>query len=210
MVQKSFTIRPGYTTINIAQKIAVSFQAGLRSISKEYFIMQNQQKLNQQKLEQQGSNPQKSEPQKEKQQTQRWINAEIITYVFCGVLTTLVDWLVFALLNEHLKTDYRVATALSWLCAVIFAYIVNKLVVFKNYQFQPARLFKEWWSFFAARAVSGVMVMVMMVFFVDVLLWKNIYLGNLTLGVYLAKAIVSVINLVVNYVLSKWWIFKKR
>ena len=168
--------------------------------------MQNQQKLNQQKLEQQGSNPQKSEPQKEKQQTQRWINAEIITYVFCGVLTTLVDWLVFALL----KTDYRAATALSWLCAVIFAYIVNKLVVFKNYQFQPARLLKEWWSFFAARAVSGVMVMVMMVVFVDVLLWKNIYLGNLTLGVYLAKAIVSVINLVVNYVLSKWWIFKKR
>lgn len=52
--------------------------------------------------------------------------------------------------------------------------------------------------------------MVMMVVFVDVLLWKNIYLGNLTLGVYLAKAIVSVINLVVNYVLSKWWIFKKR
>lgn len=172
--------------------------------------MQNQQNLNQQKLGQQGSNPQKSKPQKEKQQKQRWINAEIIAYVLCGVLTTLVDWLVFALLNEHLKTDYRVATALSWLCAVIFAYIVNKLVVFKNYQFQPARLFKEWWSFFAARAVSGVMVMVMMVFFVDVLLWKNIYLGNLTLGVYLAKAIVSVINLVVNYVFSKWWIFKKR
>lgn len=157
--------------------------------------MQNQQKLNRQKLE---------------QQKQRWINTEIIAYVLCGVLTTLVDWLVFALLSEHLKTDYRVATAFSWLCAVIFAYIVNKLVVFKNYQFQPARLLKEWWSFFAARAVSGVMVMVMMVFFVDVLLWKNIYLGNLTLGVYLAKAIVSVINLVLNYVFSKWWIFKKR
>ncbi len=56
MVQKSFTICPGYTTINIAQKIAVSFQADLRSISKEYFIMQNQQKLNQQKLERKAAN----------------------------------------------------------------------------------------------------------------------------------------------------------
>lgn len=140
----------------------------------------------------------------------KWINGEMIAYIVCGILTTLVDWMVFALLHEHLRADYRFSTAVSWLCAVAFAYIVNKLVVFKNNQFSPSCLWKEWWSFFAARAVSGIVVMALMVFFVDVLRWKNIYLWGMKLGVYLAKGIVSVINLVANYVFSKWWVFKKK
>ena len=46
------------------------------------------------------------------------INYETMAYLICGVLTTLVDWLMFALLNEQLKLDYRLSTALSWLGAV--------------------------------------------------------------------------------------------
>lgn len=134
----------------------------------------------------------------------------MIAYVVCGVLTTLVDWMVFAFFNEQLRVDYRLATAISWFCAVVFAYVVNKLVVFKNYEFAVSCLWREWWSFFAARAVSGVMVMALMVFFVDFLGWKNIYLWGMKLGVYLAKVIVSVINLVANYVFSKWWVFRKK
>lgn len=139
----------------------------------------------------------------------RWVNYETIAYLICGILTTIVDWLVFAVLNERLQMDYRLSTAVSWLSAVVFAYIVNKLIVFKNYRFHPAYLWKEWLSFFAARAVSGVMVMVLMVVFVDFLKWGRWYLGTVKVGVYLAKVVVSAVNLVVNYLFSKLWIFKK-
>lgn len=139
-----------------------------------------------------------------------FVNDETIAYVICGVLTTVVDWAAFTILNEYLQMDYRLSTAVSWLCAVLFAYIVNKLIVFKNYRFHPAYLWKEWWSFFAARAVSGIMVMVLMVVFVDFLHWGTFYLGTVKAGVYLAKCIVSVVNLVANYVFSKLWIFKQH
>lgn len=142
-------------------------------------------------------------------QKHKFINYETIAYLICGVLTTLVDWLVFALLNERLQADYRLSTAVSWISAVIFAYVVNKLIVFKNFQFRPSHLWKEWWSFFAARSVSGVMVMLLMIFFVDLLHWGEFCLGSLEVGLYLAKAIISFVNLVVNYIFSKLWIFKK-
>ena len=137
------------------------------------------------------------------------VNYETVSYLICGILTTLVDWGVFGVLNESVQMDYRISTALSWLAAVIFAYISNKLVVFRNYRFQPAYLWREWWSFFAARAFSGILTMILMIVLVDILGWGEIYAGELAAGLYLAKAVVSAVNLVVNYVFSKLWIFKK-
>ncbi len=71
------------------------------------------------------------------------VNYETISYLICGILTTLVDWVSFWLMNEQWNLDYRLSTALSWLAAVVFAYVVNKLIVFRNYQFKPSHLWKE-------------------------------------------------------------------
>lgn len=137
------------------------------------------------------------------------VNYETISYLICGILTTLVDWVSFWLMNERWNLDYRLSTALSWLAAVVFAYVVNKLIVFRNYQFKPSHLWKEWCSFFTARALSGVLVMLLMIAMVDVLHWGEFRIGEIEAGLYLAKAVVSAVNLVVNYVFSKLWIFKK-
>lgn len=138
------------------------------------------------------------------------INYETISYLICGVLTTLVDWGIFGIMNETFQADYRVSTAVSWIAAVIFAYLVNKLIVFRNFQFYPGYLWKEWWSFFAARAFSGVFVMLLMMVMVDMLHWKDFLIGEIQAGVYLAKAVVSAVNLVVNYMFSKLWIFGRH
>lgn len=137
------------------------------------------------------------------------VNYETISYIICGVLTTLVDWAVFGVLNERWQADYRIATGLSWLAAVLFAYVVNKVIVFRNFRFRPSYLWKEWWAFFAARVFSGVLVMVLMILMVDVLNWKEFRIGALQAGLYLAKAAVSVIGLALNYMFSKLWIFKR-
>lgn len=135
------------------------------------------------------------------------VNYETISYVVAGVLTTAVDYISFALINEGLQRGGLVsenaaimtATAASWLLAVVFAYIVNKLIVFRNYRFSPAYLAKEASAFFAARIASGVITFFLMWLLTD--LWS--------VNEYLAKIGTSAFNLVFNYVASKLWIFKK-
>ncbi len=140
----------------------------------------------------------------------RCVNYETVSYLICGILTTLVDWGVFGFLNESTGMDYRIATAISWFAAVLFAYGSNKLVVFRNYRFQPAYLWREWWSFFGARVFSGLVTMILMIFLVDTLGWGSLLIGVFEAGLYLAKAVVSAVNLVVNYIFSKLWIFKRN
>lgn len=138
------------------------------------------------------------------------VNYETMSYLICGVLTTVVDLVVFWVLYERCQMDHKVSTAVSFMAAVLFAYVVNKLIVFRNFQFKPAYLWKEWWSFFAARVFSFVVVMVLMILLVDMLGWKTLRLAGLEIGVYLAKGVTTVVNLVMNYVFSKFWIFKDR
>ena len=136
------------------------------------------------------------------------LNYETISYLVIGVLTTLVDYLVFALVNEGLQAGgffsetaaVMIATVVSWLAAVIFAYITNKLIVFRNFCMKPSYLAKEASGFFAARVLSGVITLALM--------WLMTDLGSI--NEYIAKIITSVFNMVFNYVASKLWIFKKK
>lgn len=134
------------------------------------------------------------------------LNYETISYLITGVLTTVVDYLVFILVNEHLKAMHlgaasaaMAATVVSWIAAVIFAYITNKLIVFRSFNFRPRCLLKEVTGFFAARGLSGVITLLLMWFMVDLFAWNE----------YLAKILTSVFNVVFNYVASKLFIFKK-
>ena len=134
------------------------------------------------------------------------INYETVSYVIVGVLTTAVDYVVFALVNEGLKktgvavTDAAMAaTAAAWFIAVLFAYIANKLAVFKNYDSRPPNLAREAGSFFAARILSGLITLGLMWLMTGPLAWNE----------YVAKILTSVFNMVFNYVASKLFIFKK-
>ncbi len=131
------------------------------------------------------------------------VNYETISYVACGVLTTAVDFAAYALARE-LSFRVEAAQALSWLAAVCFAYVGNKLVVFRNYNLRPSYLVREAGSFLTARIVSGVVTWVLMVLLVwvgsDRGLWYEMA----------CKLLASAANLVLNYVFSKLWIFRKK
>lgn len=127
----------------------------------------------------------------------KYVNYETVSYVICGVLTTLVDWVVYAAMCES-GIDYKIAQAASWIAAVAFAYVVNKVIVFRNFNFWPSHLWKEFSAFVACRGVSGILTWLMMVGMVDWMKWNK----------YLAKLITSAVNLIMNYVFSKLWIFK--
>lgn len=126
------------------------------------------------------------------------MNREVISYLIFGVLTTLVNWIVYGAMVKS-GVDYRIATAAAWVISVLFAFIVNKIFVFRSYDLHPAFIVKEGISFTACRAASGVMEMVLMVIMVS---WLN-------MGEYISKVLVSVVVVIVNYVFSKLFIFRK-
>ena len=134
---------------------------------------------------------------------EKCVNYEMISYIICGFLTTAVDFAVYALLRK-IEIGVGLSQAMSWLAAVLFAYVVNKLIVFRNYNLRPSYLVKEVGAFVAGRAFSGAVTWVLMVVMVK--------LGGDRGMLYelFCKFTSSVINMVLNYIFSKLWIFKNK
>ena len=119
---------------------------------------------------------------------------EIILYAIgFFIFTIFLQWLLYKVRRNHNQGN-----------SAIWVYIVNKIIVFRNFNMGPAYLLKEGGAFFAARAISGVATWVLMVVMVK--------LGGDRGFVYemFCKLTASVINMVANYVFSKLWIFKKK
>ena len=131
------------------------------------------------------------------------VNYETVSYLICGILTTAVDFVSYAMFRR-MDMGVGMAQAFSWVAAVLFAYVVNKLIVFKNYNFRPSYLMREAGAFLAARGISGAAVWLLMV--VMVALGE----GRGFLYEMFCKLVSSAVNLVANYIFSKLWIFKKR
>lgn len=127
------------------------------------------------------------------------INRESVSYIIFGVLTTLVDWSAYAIC-WRMGMDYRVSTVISWCAAVLFAFVTNKLFVFQSWNLGLHLLWKEFLSFVGCRAATGLFTVIAMIVMVD----------YLHMNEFLGKLIVSAISLILNYIFSKLFIFKKN
>ena len=124
---------------------------------------------------------------------------ELIVYVIVGVITTIVSLLSYYLFAYTLEIQYLISNFLSWVCAVVFAYITNKVWVFQNYDFALSNIVKEIVAFIGARiATLGVDMLIMFVM-VDMLSLQDL----------VAKITVQVIVTILNYILSKFLVFRK-
>ena len=121
---------------------------------------------------------------------------EIINYLIFGGLTTVVSIVTYALFAKVFYIDYLISNVLSWILAVLFAYITNKIFVFES---KSKKNVKEITSFFFFRIISLVMEMIILYIFVDML-----HIDDL-----ITKIIAQVIVIVSNYVFSKVFVFKK-
>ena len=122
---------------------------------------------------------------------------EIINYLIFGGLTTLISIITYALFAKVFHIDYLISNVLSWIIAVLFAYITNKIFVFES---KSKKNIKEITSFFFFRVVSLIMEMVILYIFVDML-----HIDDLV-----TKIIAQIIVIVSNYVFSKLFVFKKN
>ena len=131
---------------------------------------------------------------------------EILLYLFFGVTTTAVNWAVYALMTAALHADMTLANAVAWVAAVVYAFITNKLFVFESKSMEPKVLLSEGVKFFSARIASGIVEILLPTLMVAVGL--NGTLLGLEGGI--AKAVVSIVVIVMNYILSKWLVFRKK
>ena len=136
---------------------------------------------------------------------------EIILYIVYGALTTLVNFTATVLLKKFVFTseqtgEFTLCNAIAWGISVVFAFFTNKLFVFKSKSFAPAVFAKEFISFVAARALTGVLEIVLPEALMKAGLDQTLF------GVkgMVAKIAVSVFVIVLNYVFSKLVSFRKK
>jgi len=129
-----------------------------------------------------------------------WNNTELVAYLFAGVATTVVNYVVYFIATRWFGLAVMPGTWVAWVLAVAFGYAVNKAFVFKTHCESTAALVKEAVSFFTMRLVSlGAETVIM---FVTV---EMIGLNDLVM-----KLLTNFIVIVLNYVFSKLFIFKKK
>ena len=125
---------------------------------------------------------------------------DILSYLFFGVLTTVVNYVVYLPCYNHLGLSAVVSNGIAWVAAVAFAYLTNKPFVFKSHDWSAKTVFPELVKFVACRIGSGVLETVLLLITVDWMDWN----GNIM------KLITSVLVVVLNYVGSKLLVFKKQ
>ena len=125
---------------------------------------------------------------------------ELIRYAVIGVLTTAVSFGTLWLLSDAAHINPNIANVISVICAVVFAYVANKLFVFRTHCDTAGELAREAVSFFAARGATMLIEVGGFSLLYEVLKCPEM----------LAKVIISVVILVLNYVFSKLLVFRKK
>ena len=123
---------------------------------------------------------------------------EVISYLFFGGLTTVVNYAAYLLTAPFFNTT-TIPTAIAWVLAVIFAYVTNRIFVFHSQARGAKALLREILSFFGARVLSGI---------VDVgIMW--VFADHLGFNDKLMKLASNVFVVIFNYIASKLIIFRK-
>ena len=126
---------------------------------------------------------------------------EIALYLVFGVLTTVISLLSFKLFNFLLGENlYLINNVFSWILAVSFAFVTNKLWVFESKEWKSPLIFKEILLFLSARVFSLLVEELGLFLLIDVL-------GSINPDI--SKLIMQIIVVILNYVLSKFLVFKK-
>ena len=124
---------------------------------------------------------------------------DILSYLFFGVLTTAVNWLIYFPCFNWLRLPAAGSNAIAWVGSVIFAYLTNKPFVFKSHDWSAGTVVPEFSKFVGSRLLSGALETGLIFVTVELLAWN----GNLM------KILVSVLVVVMNFAASKLLVFRK-
>lgn len=136
---------------------------------------------------------------------------EIIMYLIMGGLTTVVSWGTYMIFAKILPISNKevlvfVVNILSWILAVAFSYVTNKIWVFESKSWDKRYILKEISMFVSARLATGVFEIVA----VPALVWLGCNQTIFGVPGMLSKIIVSIVVVILNYVFSKLFVFNNK
>ncbi|MBQ9898450.1 MAG: GtrA family protein [Ruminococcus sp.] len=128
-------------------------------------------------------------------------------YLFFGVLTTAVSFITAGISKYFLEkggcgdvTVGNVSTVISWICAVTFAYLTNRAWVFESHAKGAKEISREAASFYGGRLATLAVEWVMM----------TVGYGLIHVNYWVMKIIANIVVLILNYVISKIFVFRKK
>ena len=124
----------------------------------------------------------------------------IILYCIFGGLTTLTDFIVYLTCTRIFHLDEQIATWSAWFFAVLFAFFTNRKWVFNADKTSKRGFLYQLVSFFGSRVASGLLNSAMIF----------IFFTKLGINDIVVKIFTSVIVIILNYILSKLIVFRKK
>ena len=125
---------------------------------------------------------------------------DILSYLFFGVLTTVVNYVVYLPCYNLLGLSAVVSNGIAWVVAVAFAYLTNKPFVFKSNDWSAKTVIPELSKFVGCRIGSGLAESLILLVAVDLLGWN----GNIW------KLLTNVLVVILNYIGSKLLVFRNK
>jgi putative flippase GtrA len=123
-----------------------------------------------------------------------------IKYIIVGGFTTLINIIVYWIASVIFGLDYKIATTIAWIAAVLFAYLTNKKYVFQSSTSNIRETLVEFGMFTGFRLLSFFMDLGIMV----------VLVGGISIAGIWAKIWSNLVVLVANYIFSQRFVFKKK
>ena len=114
-------------------------------------------------------------------------------------MTTVINVVSYHISYEKLGISNVISTSIAWIIAVLFAFVTNKAFVFESKK-KNKEAIKEAANFILCRIGTGIIEVGMMWVFVDLLLLDGTVM----------KLITNIIIIVLNYVASKFFVFRRE
>lgn len=154
---------------------------------------------------------------------------KLFMYLVSGGLTTVANWIVYIIFDIAVKADMAVSLfgfefslkiavkqIIGWIVAVVVAYILNRITVFRS----KGNVLRELITFAGARVISFIVlelgVMYLMIWACEAITGvpastAMTYIGSFAFTYdYLVKLLNCIFVIIANYVLSKFMVFKKK
>jgi len=131
---------------------------------------------------------------------EKLLSKEVILYLVFGVLTTLVNIIVFTLLYRTLGVGTVASNVAAWVLSVLFAYVTNRTFVFESKAAGAKAVIIEAIGFFSGRIMTGLLDTVIMYVSVDILAMDDLAM----------KILSNVLVVILNYVISKFIVFRGK
>lgn len=125
---------------------------------------------------------------------------DVIGYLIFGVLTTLVNYMIYIPLQSVLGLRAAISNVIAWVGAVAFAFLTNKPFVFGSHDWSKKTVVPELMKFLSCRIGSGVLETGILLLTVDILSMNGV----------IWKFVTQVLVIVINYIGSKLLVFKAK